>query len=229
VWLPNVVPPRPPTVTKILGGDQKITLHWASNRETDLTEYRVYRAETADAAKDIRDMTLVKTVAAGPDPAARPASVSAVDHPVVGQRTYFYAVVAVDTAGNVSLPDAVREARAFDATPPTPPALAGEWVRVKADGTVVAYADPIPAGEVRVPAVRLTWAPADPTLRCLVQVRVSTATVFLGVSSWLVPGAVVFLYYPASTTVGLEFRLKVRNAAGNLNTTFAPVAVAPAP
>ena len=61
IWLPDVTPPSAPVLTKVLGGERQITLRWASNREPDLSEYRIYRAERSEATRDLRLMTLVHT------------------------------------------------------------------------------------------------------------------------------------------------------------------------
>src|SRR5262249_31935159 len=142
VRLPRVVPPRPPRVTKVVAGEKRITLTWASNREPDLLEYRVYRADSAAAAGDLRLMTrLAPAVPADRDPAARPAAVEWTDDPVPGLTDLWYRVVAVDRVdptdpraggGNVSEPSPPVKARAVDTLPPNLPVwLAGEWV---ADG-----------------------------------------------------------------------------------------------
>ncbi len=122
VWLPNVVPPRTPAITKVLGGDQQVTLSWASNREPDLAEYRVYRAETEVDACDLRLMTLMHTeaVVAG-DSTTRPADVSWTDKPLPGEVTFYYRLAAVDDAGNISDPSPPMAARAFDEALPAPP------------------------------------------------------------------------------------------------------------
>jgi hypothetical protein len=100
VYLPNVVPPRAPVITKVLGGDRQITLKWASNREADLLEYRVYRTDSKDNARDLRLMTLVHTEAVpSGDPAARPAEVEWTDKPLPGLVTFYYRVVALDDSG----------------------------------------------------------------------------------------------------------------------------------
>jgi hypothetical protein len=84
VNLPDVVPPRAPTFTRVLAGDptpsqpgdRKITLRWASNREPDLSEYRLYRTSDVSAARDVRLMELVASITAS-EP--RPAEVVHVD------------------------------------------------------------------------------------------------------------------------------------------------------
>ncbi|MGH8067487.1 MAG: hypothetical protein ACRERE_20085 [Candidatus Entotheonellia bacterium] len=135
VHLPDVVPPRTPVITRLLAGDAdpiapgdgKITLYWASNREADLAEYRVYRTSDVRQARDIRLMDLVHTEAAG-NPANRPAEQVWTDNNVRALVTYTYRLVAVDTAGNVSIPSAPGAARAYDTRLPEPPQLALAWV-----------------------------------------------------------------------------------------------------
>ena len=128
VWLPNVIPPRTPAVPRALAGERKLTLSWPSNREPDLAAYRVYRAEDEAAARDLRTMTLVQTVAvpAG-DPAARPAAVAWTDAPLPGLVDFRYRVVAVDDAGNPSEPTVAVVARAHDEGMPQLPALDVSW------------------------------------------------------------------------------------------------------
>ena len=55
----DVVPPRPPVLTGVYGGDRQVTLRWAANREPDLALYRLYRTGDQAAAADVRAMPLV--------------------------------------------------------------------------------------------------------------------------------------------------------------------------
>lgn len=171
IWLPNVVPPRAPALTAVTGGERAITLAWASNREDDLAAYRVYRAESAEAARDLRAMALVATVPvpAG-DPSSRPAGVGWTDAPVPGLRNRWYAVTAVDTAGNESAPSRTALGRAFDESPPVPPPLTAGWT---------AAAPPAQA--------RLVWsAPEDETR---VERREVNSLQWEPLGGWRAPGA----------------------------------------
>ncbi len=117
VWLHKVVPPRSPVITKVLGGDRRVILRWASNREPDLAYYQGYRTDSEVSARSLQLMTLVhtETVSAG-DPAARPAEVGWTDTSVRGLVTLYYRLVAVDDAGNVSTPSPLVQTRAYDAS-----------------------------------------------------------------------------------------------------------------
>lgn len=202
VWLPNVVPPRTPVLTKALGGDREITLRWTSNREPDLAEYRVYRAKSEEAARDTRLMTLVHTeaVPAG-DPMARPAEVTWTDSPVPGRVTFSYRLVAVDEAGNVSNPSQVLAARAFDESRPAPPI----------------WNAPVPgAGN----AMTLSWTSPIADLRCLVQRHIAGAATWENASTWLPRG--VYTYDDQDRLPGLQYvyRLRVMDTAGRTNNTY---------
>jgi hypothetical protein len=128
LFLPDVTPPKPPVITKVVGGDREITLTWASNREPDLAEYRVYRAESADVAQDIRLMKLMhtETVAQGV-PGVRPAEISWTDTTVPGLVTFYYCLVAVDDTGNRSNPSQPVAVRGYDDAPPALPTLSLGW------------------------------------------------------------------------------------------------------
>jgi hypothetical protein len=195
VWMPDVQPPRAPAITKALGGDRQITLVWASNREPDLKEYRIYRADSGDSARDLRLMTLVQTVGvpAG-DPTTRPAEASWVDSGVPGLVNRYYRVVAVDTTLNSSEPSAVVCARAFDETPPTPPALTVVWT------------DATPA------AARASWTATEESL---LERRSLETVVWDRVTDWLTPGA-----HTIDDTVSSDYtwlyRIRVRKGTGAL-------------
>lgn len=160
VWLPNVVPPRAPVITKVLGGDRQITLRWASNREPDLAEYCVYRADREELTRDLRLMTLVHTgvVSAG-DPSSRPAEVIWIHYDLLGGSRSYYRIVAVDQAGNISAPSEVFSAIAVDTRIPEPPGwLQSTWVvlRDADNGEEVWPADGIIVAGKRS-ALRLVW------------------------------------------------------------------------
>lgn len=161
VYLPNVVPPRAPAITKVLGGERQITLRWASNREPDLVEYRVYRTDRQEATRDIRLMERVHTVPVPPgDPATRPAEVIWDDLGLVGGTTLYYRLTATDSAQNESTASQVVSLRVVDTSVPEPPTwIEAKWVLVREgdrgeepwpqDGIV-------PVGHQA--AVRLVWA-----------------------------------------------------------------------
>jgi hypothetical protein len=52
IYLPQVVPPSAPVVTKVLGGDRQITLRWTSGREAQ--RCLIYRTEDAARVRDVR-------------------------------------------------------------------------------------------------------------------------------------------------------------------------------
>ncbi len=128
VYLPNVVPPRAPVITKVVGGDRKITLKWASNREPDLKEYRVYRADSKEMARDLRLMALIHTEPPPDDGSTvRQAEVEWTDNPDTVLKTFYYGVVSVDETGNLSKPSAIVAGRAFDESLPQIPELSVTW------------------------------------------------------------------------------------------------------
>jgi hypothetical protein len=194
VWLPNVVPPRAPSLTKALGKQQRIELSWASNRESDLAAYRVYRATDRSTAADSRAMTMVGTVAvpAG-DPAARPASVSWADDPVPALTTFWYVLTALDDAGNESAASAAIAARAFDETLPSPPPLTAAWT-----------------APVAPASAQVGWTSPDETR---LERRVVGSLQWDPVGGWRAPGShneTIAL----ATTLSWRLRLRVRKATG---------------
>lgn len=167
VYLPNVVPPRPPVITKVIGGDRQIKLCWASNREPNLVEYRVYRAGSKDDARDIRLMTLVH-VAAIPasDPESRPAVNEWIDS-VPGGVGFYYRLVAVDDADNISMASNRLVGQAYDNGPPAEPIwIRSEWVKLDADGNEHAWSNPQIG---LIPSVALTFKTSQANVTAIIQ------------------------------------------------------------
>jgi hypothetical protein len=229
VYLPKVVPPRVPVITKVLGGDRQITITWASNREPDLAEYRVYRADSEDAARDIRLMTLVSTQKEKAPPELRAAEVEWVDSPVPGKRTLYYRIVSLDTVGNVSVPSSAAAARAFDHLPPPPPAWTRvQWVHVDEQGVEHPLTDKPPDGALWNTVVALTWSTAERSIT-LVQRREVLHSTWQQASGWVQPSGFeqstqMWTYVAYDTgadaaTVNL-YRIQAESAAGNLANTF---------
>ncbi|HEX7185097.1 MAG TPA: hypothetical protein VF756_24930 [Thermoanaerobaculia bacterium] len=194
VYLPKVEPPRAPVITKVIGGDRQITIEWASNRERNLVEYRVYRAETEDATLDLRTMTQIHSepVAVG-DPMARPSSVSWTDAPVPGLVIRYYAIAVTDDAGNVSEGSAIGAGRAFDQATPEIPTLIAAWTSA---------APPTQA--------RLNWSSSDETR---LEHRTSDDGFWAPIGPWRPPGVYdeVVILDPTRSWV---FRLRVRRSTG---------------
>ena len=211
VLVPKVVPPRTPTFTKVLGGDRQIILRWASNREPDLKEYRVYRTDNAAAAGNLQQMTLVHTeMVPDGDPADRPTEVVWTDTSVPGLASFFYRMTAVDAVGNVSSPTVAISARAYRVGPPDAPVLiSAVWVA----GT-------------SAPFVRLTWMILD-SIEVMVQRLRSNGTAWTILSGWLPGNITTFDDMTADPTTAYTYRLKGRDVSGWQSDASAEIVVAP--
>jgi hypothetical protein len=201
VYLPRVEPPRAPVITKVIGGDRKITLQWAKNRERDLAEYRVYRAERATDASDLRLMTMVYQGLPAPDSSVDKEIVW-IDQPVVSKIDFYYRVAAMDVAGNLSATSKGVIVRAFDESRPDPPA----WT---------------PATEGSEPnSLILSWVSPVPDLRTLIQRRAVDEIEWSNITTWLDRGVYVFLDRKRRSDITYDYRLKVMDAKNRLNAQF---------
>jgi hypothetical protein len=195
----------------VVGGDAKITLAWASNREASLAAYQVYRAATADDAADIRSMQLVHTeaVAAG-DPSLRAKEIAWDDTTVQARRAYWYRLVAVTTQAIASQATTAFSGSAYDLTPPTPIAITkASWLQLNGALVIQAFWASQPGLEVRLqrkPNGAPRWATATDWIDSIVATAVDAAV---------------------APHLSYEFRLEARNASGNLSGPGPTVVVQP--
>ena len=211
IYLRNVIPPRAPVITKVLSGDQEITLKWASNRETDLKEYRIYRTQSKDGARDLRLMGKPihkKNVAPG-DPSTRPSELEWIDKPVQGLVNFYYRLVAEDEAGNVSDSSLVVSSRAYDLSPPPPPKPTGAvWVDVGG-----------------IAGIRIDWALVPDGTSVLVQRRQSATGTWVDASEWLESNVTSYVDVRVQPHLRYTYRLRAQSAAGNLNEAYLTIGV----
>jgi hypothetical protein len=222
VCCPDITPPGRPALIEGAGGAKMIILRWIENVEADLDGYRLYRADTAEAAKDIRLMTLHKNIARSPTATLRsgevaPVAVSGVarrlqlDDSVSPNVTYHYRLVAVDTSGNLSEPSPVVTGRAYQ-PPPAPPVWNPPERKPSLNPTVVS----------------LSWTHlTDQQLACLVERRAPGGPLWTSVSGWLPRGVYIFEDTPPNLAAAREYRLRVRDHLGQVAAAM-PVVTLPA-
>ena len=56
VCVPDVIPPKPPVITKALGGNRKAIIRWRRNTEPEMVRYEIYRTDKKEDAADVRLM-----------------------------------------------------------------------------------------------------------------------------------------------------------------------------
>ncbi|MFC7227974.1 hypothetical protein N0B31_11230 [Salinirubellus salinus] len=218
----DAVPPETPVVTGLVAGhpddaeadDRRLTLRWNAVRSPDLARYRVYRTTDPDAVRDVRLMdeaaTLSVPVATDGDPLVTGRSDGSTVFWTDGDRDagvdHHYRVVAEDETGNASRASDAVAGRTFDTTPPTPPTVTAEWVRVGPNGTVQPYADPFPPDERWRPAVRVTWADGASSRVLLESGPATGPDGFAPASGWLVD-TTEYLHDPGESA---PYRIRVR-------------------
>lgn len=222
VYLPKVVPPRAPAVTKVLSGDRTITLKWASNRDPDLAAYRIYRTEAEERARDVRLMDLAATLTQADINLSDPAAEWTDDNVLVGGRKYFYRLAALDASGNESEPTRAYWVVAVDTRVPLPPSWTEQtWLlRSVEDSSLIDWpADGVVPGGY-VPLLRLGWQCETPEPTFVVR-RWS-----VGEQNWMQPAHVNIQVNPLAASeftlhdhdvdpsAPLAYRLKVRSSSG---------------
>ncbi len=173
-------------------------LTWRANREADLVEYRLWRAESAEALADVRRLTPSAVVT----PTVGATEETYTDSGLTGGATYYYRLAAVDTNGNVSDATETQAERAVDTTPPDPPTwVSAEW---NAEET----------------AIELEWVLADANHEVLVQRATIGSDNWVSVAGWLPNGTGAYSdatpYSPESSV----YRLKVREPSGNISKIY---------
>lgn len=119
-------PPEAPRNVTASAGNNKVTLVWDKNTETNLAEYRVYRSDAPNATPVAHGRVTVTTV--------DPPSIMFVDEGAQNLVTYYYQVTAVNTSG-------VESSRSpadlpVSATPAIPPATPQNVQAVGGDKSV---------------------------------------------------------------------------------------------
>jgi hypothetical protein len=228
VYLPKVVPPRAPVITKVLGGERQIALTWAANREPDLAEYRIYRADDAGKAADVRLMILVATIPEPqPNPALRAKDVSWTDAALPAGTDFHYRITALDSevSPNESAPSKAVSGRAIQMAPPVAPQwVSAEWV-IYDPGT--STMQPWPQSSV-VPApyqaaIRLALTSSDDF--CTIYRRVDGDKPWQAVAVSVTPSAGQIALFDLGATVGkkMDYRAVASNdfaATSPYSTTF---------
>jgi len=218
VDLPGV-PPPPPTWADASFPPGAVALRWTPNAGPELRGYRLYRADDATAAEDVRSMTplfgtvqnegggsvvgvtvtrdatgaiaSVTELAAGDRPAGR--LVQYVDHGARPGRPVYYRLVAEDSGGSRSPASELLAVTLPKTLPPEPPV----WG--------------VPAttpGEVA-----LQWTAAEDDLECLVMRRTGGA-IWRPLGPWGPPGDFALTDTAVEAGTEYEYRVRVRDRIG---------------
>jgi hypothetical protein len=221
VDLPGV-PPAPPVWAEVAfpaaGG---VALRWVPNAAAGLRGYRLYRAEDAGAAEDVRSMmplfaapqdegggsltgvvvtrdaagavTSVTELAAGDRPPGR--LVQHVDAAAAPGRPIYYRLVAEDAGGHRSPASERLVVQLPKTQPPAPPSWAP------------------PA--VSPGSAALSWTAGEADLECLV-LRRAGGTLWRALGPWAAPGDYSFTDDTVVAGTEYEYRVRVRDSVGHV-------------
>ena len=197
VSLHDVLPPDRPAIVKVAIGNRAATLTWNANRESDLAHYELYRAPAGTGEPDPRTMDR----RGGDLPKTQTAYA---DTGLAPGARYRFVLVAVDNSGNKSLPSLAREAVGVATAALAAPTVAGHR---DATGSAI-----------------LTWTPPEDGTRGFVERRLPSETAWRPLSGWLPTGQTAF--EDATSAPASTYRLRLRDAAGNVTATSAEITVA---
>jgi hypothetical protein len=230
ICCPDVVPPSPPQVISAFAAVGKVRLRWLASPEPDVIVYRLYRTRAQGNSADIRLMEAGEVIAASPMTATRPG----VDLPTpvlegnpptarqgwlqfdaaaVPAGTWYFRLVAEDVGGNWARPSNVLRGTSL----PQP------------------LAPPIWVSAVRAPIgtpdhVALVWShPNDQRLSCLVERRPSGLAAWLPASEWLPRGTYSYADRSPDLRAAAEYRLRIRDRAGQTATVMPSITVPAVP
>lgn len=203
VYTPDRVRPAPPVLVNVVGGDRRITLGWLASDDAKVTEYLVYRADTADAARDVRDMALVQRIPTG-------GATSWTDQPVPAAAPRWYRLCTLRGNGLASPASAAMAGTAFDATPA--PVITVGSLSWQATGSL-AY------------ELRIAWT-AQPGAELRVQRRPQGRSDWIAASGWLSGSTASFADRGAEFWLSQDVRIETRLGTAGALGPVTPIAAA---
>ncbi len=183
--LPDVVPPQPPWIIGVRAKPDALILRWQPPYDPDLFGYIVYRyQDTTVPPLQLTPKPLPKTVTAF------------VDSTVFPGQTYWYTVVAVDSAGNRS-PFALRvQGRTYSHAIPPPPEV----------DSVVATPGAV--------AIFFSYKHQQPRVQCFVIERSTDGRKFVPISPMLSPQTHRFIDRAIMCQQICYYRVRARSVSG---------------
>jgi hypothetical protein len=209
VHTPDRVRPAPPVLVRVAGDDRRITLTWLASEDAGVTEYLIHRADSADAARDVRDMTLVQRIPAGAA-GSRSREASWTDQPVPAAVPRWYRLCTLRSNGIVSPASEAMAGTAFDATPA--PVIAVASLAWRETGSLAYVLD-------------IAWT-ARPDAELRVQRRAQGRSDWVAVSGWLPGSTASFADSGAEFWLGQDLRIETRLGTAGALGPVAPVAAA---
>jgi hypothetical protein len=186
VYLPSTALPPAPSISALEAGERTITVHWPpAPASAPVASYRVYRADSAEHARDIRLMTRVATVDGTEASFKDPDLTALVPH--------FYRLTIVDASGLESDPSAAVRGQAFRQLPPDPPAITA-------------------LTPTATPSVIVAWTTPEP-MQVIVQRRADGETFWRTVSGWLDSAVTQFEDAGVQSATSYTFRIRGRDGA----------------
>jgi len=161
IWIRKVTPPNSPKIIKVVSGDRKITLTWLKNSEQDILEYKVFRAENSNIARDLRLMKSLDL-----EFVTNENTISIEDTKIIASRKFYYRIIAIDEQANISKPSKIIPAQCCELTPPDPPEFTN--INRSADGTIIT----------------LEWVAPNP-YKCLLKRKTESERIEIDISTWL--------------------------------------------
>jgi len=234
IYLPPVIPPRTPVITGVKGGDRSATISWTTANAEAGGRYMLYRTDDDYRLRDVRLMELAAEIPAVDLDALR-ADAEWTDIGLLGGRTYHYCLAFHADDGSASDPSRPVALFVPDEQPPLPPSWAGQtWLLEDSSSSLTPWpADgAVPSGSRA--ALRLVWRSSADTPVFVVsrreQGRPGWRLVAKGDGAQLAgsaPMEFTCVDAEADATRLIEYRIRVRNAAGIWSTDYAVLQIRP--
>lgn len=164
VVIPQILPAVKPVITKIVGGENEISIEWTVKSNPNILGYRLYRTTEKNKSGDWRRMELLLTDPDDEYTVNTGSDTSFLDDTIIARTPYYYGVVAFldDPDGNKTLSEMsqVRVGQGFDLTPPDAPEWDEEnsgWVYLGDDGIIYESEGDVPGSVTANPVVKLSW------------------------------------------------------------------------
>lgn len=221
VAVPKTTPPPAPVITSIIGGENQISIKWATNPAIAIEGYLVYRTQSKANSNDWRKMEVIKvnpgdlfTVPALSDQG------EFIDTSIISRQPYYYGIVAVGLSYEgkwlKSKMSNVVVGQGYKLSPPIPPLIYSiSWIKVNDDGEQYAYDDP---STTLSTAVLLHWETTTESDAYILECKNETEEEFTRCGDWTTSSS--FMHVNPYFFLDHEYRIRSKDAYGNLGNAY---------